>query len=262
MIESRHKEKVRAFFDNESGRYARQRYGDQDPQVAKPYLERTELVLEMFDADGKDVLDIGCGPGVLEPPLLDRGCRITAVDFSEKMIDQARESLRGHPRSSQVCFSRASADALPFSDASFDAFVCIGVLSYVPDTDLALREMARVLRPSGTGILQAQNILSPWEVENRFVRVPYHWTVTKLTGHDIRDADFEVRRFVPGRLDARLARAGLVVESFRFYDFYLPFLRRLVPAADAKLSAVIRRHRRSRLLGHLGTGYLVKVRRP
>jgi ubiquinone/menaquinone biosynthesis C-methylase UbiE len=261
VIESQHKEKVREFFDNEAGRYARQRYGDEDPQVARPYLERTELVLEMFDGDGKEVLDIGCGPGVLEPHLLDRGCRVTAIDFSANMIEQARESLKTHPRSANVSFLTGSADELPFPDGSFDAFVCIGVLSYIPDTDRALREIARVIRPSGTGVLQSQNILSLWELEHRFVRVPYHWTVTKLTGHDIRDADFKTRRFVPARVDARLAKAGLVVESFRFYDFYLPFLGRLAPAADAKFSAAMRRHRRSRLLGHLGTGYLVKVRR-
>ena len=260
MIESRHKEKVREYFDNDASRYARQRYGDEDPQVARPYLERTELVLELFDAHGKDVLDIGCGPGVLEPALLDRGCRVTAVDFSSGMIDKAREALRADPRSSNVSFLRASADALPFADASFDAVVCIGVMSYVPDTDRLLREVGRVLRPSGTGVFQAQNILSLWEIENRFVRVPYHWTVTKLTGNDIRDADFEVRRFVPGRLDSRLARAGLVVESFRHYDFYLPFLRRLAPALDVKFATFMRRYRRSRLIGHLGTGYLVKVR--
>jgi ubiquinone/menaquinone biosynthesis C-methylase UbiE len=261
VSESRHKEKVRAFFDNEAVRYARQRYGDEDPGVAQPYLERTELVLEMLDADGKDVLDIGCGPGVLEPYLLDRGCRVIAVDFSSAMLAQARESLRGHPRSPSVAFSRASADALPFADASFDAFVCIGVLSYVPDTDRLLREVARVLKPSGIGIFQAQNVLSLWELEHRFVRVPYHWTMTILTGKDIRDADFPTRRFVPGRLDARIAKAGLRVEGFRFYDFYLPFLRRIAPRVDAWFSTAMRGHRRSRGLGHLGTGYLIQVRR-
>src|SRR5262245_4111783 len=261
VIESEHKEKVREFVDNEAGRYARQRYGDEEPQVARPDLERTELVLEMFDGDGKDVLDIGCGPGVLEPYLLDRGCRVTAIDFAANMIDQARESLKDHPKSANVSFAEGSADALPFPDASFDAFVCIGVLSYVPDTDRALREVARVLRPSGTGVLQSQNVFSLWELEHRFVRVPYHWTVTKLTGRDIRDANFKILRFWPARMDARLARAGLVVEDFRFYDFYVPFLGRLAPNADARFSAVMRRHRRSRLLGHLGTGYLVKGRR-
>jgi ubiquinone/menaquinone biosynthesis C-methylase UbiE len=261
MSEIRHKERVREFFDGEAGRYAGQRYGDQDPEVARPYIERTELVLEMFEGDGKEVVDVGCGPGVLEPHLLDRGCRVTAVDFAPAMLARARLSLRDDPRAERVGFSRASADALPFADGSFDALLCIGVLSYVPDTDRALREAARVLRPSGTAIFQAQNAIAPWEIEHRLGRVPYHWAVRMATGRDLRDADFRIKRFLPARVDARLEKAGLTVEDFRFYDFQVPFLRRIAPRAAAQLAAFTRRYRRSRLFGHAGTGYLVKARR-
>jgi ubiquinone/menaquinone biosynthesis C-methylase UbiE len=43
----------------------------------------------------------------------------------------------------------ASVEALPFPDGSFDVVVSNGVLNLVPDKDLALREIARVLRPGG-----------------------------------------------------------------------------------------------------------------
>src|SRR5262245_58085754 len=76
---------------------------------------RRELA-RMFHT-GARVLDIGTGTGDLAKELVVRGASVVGVDFSPKMIEAAREKLRGHH---QASFEVASADELPFEPRSFD----------------------------------------------------------------------------------------------------------------------------------------------
>jgi demethylmenaquinone methyltransferase / 2-methoxy-6-polyprenyl-1,4-benzoquinol methylase len=97
---------------------------------------------------GDRVLDVCCGTGDLALAALARGGRVTAVDFSERMLERARR------KSEQIEWLRGDALALPFPDEAFDA-VTIGFgLRNVEDADRGLRELRRVLRPGGrVGVL-------------------------------------------------------------------------------------------------------------
>jgi SAM-dependent methyltransferase len=88
--------------------------------------------------DGR-CLDLGCGTGVAVPVLTALGWSVVGVDASERLLDIAR--ARG------VEAVAASADSLPFDDASFDAALSIWIHTDVDDFAAALREAARVLRP-------------------------------------------------------------------------------------------------------------------
>ena len=89
------------------------------------------------------VLDVCCGTGDLALADLRAGGRVTAVDFSERMLERARAKSDG------IAWLRADALALPFGDASFDA-VTIGFgLRNLADADAGLRELRRVLVPGG-----------------------------------------------------------------------------------------------------------------
>ena len=92
---------------------------------------------------GDRVLDVCCGTGDLALAALEQGGRVTAVDFSEPMLDRARG------KSAAVDWRHADALALPFDDGTFDA-VTIGFgLRNVEDVDRGLRELRRVLRRGG-----------------------------------------------------------------------------------------------------------------
>lgn len=109
-------------------------------------LER--VVRETGIAPGAHVLDLGCGTGVLIPHILPRlgaSGRITALDLSGEMLRMARE--KGFD--GRVSLIQADAQRLPFLDASFDALFCNAALPHFSDRRVALREMARVLRPGG-----------------------------------------------------------------------------------------------------------------
>lgn len=255
-------DRVREFFDRESGRYVGQRYGTSDPGVARPYFERRSFVVELLEGTGGAALDLGCGPGVLLPALLERCASVAAVDLSPEMLERARAAVADLPGRERVRFAQGSADAIPFADRTFDLVVCIGVISYWPDAGAGLAEIARVLRPGGTLILQASNLLAPREIEERLLRGPYQRIMTRLTGRDLRDtAGLRLRAYRPRRLDALLERFGLIPVDRRFYDFQLPLLRLVSRDLAQRCATSLLRFARTPVLRALGAGYLVRARR-
>lgn len=90
---------------------------------------------------GERILDVGCGDGQLSQRLAASGAEITGVDASEAMAEAAR--ARG------IAAVHASAEALPFPDAAFDAVFSNAALHWVRDHDALLAGVFRVLRPGG-----------------------------------------------------------------------------------------------------------------
>src|SRR5205823_15099624 len=86
--------------------------------------------------------------------------RAVGVDPQEERIVQARERERDRP---SVTFMHASAEALPFSEASFDGVLLNEVLEHVADEVQTLREIHRVLRPGGHLVVMSPNRWFPFE---------------------------------------------------------------------------------------------------
>ncbi len=93
---------------------------------------------------GRQILDVGCGPGAFVQPLA-AGNRVVGVDFVPAMLSRARE--RGlHP-------VQAHAAALPLPDEIFDLVLCIEVLQCVDDWHEVVGELIRVVKPGGTLVI-------------------------------------------------------------------------------------------------------------
>lgn len=97
-----------------------------------------------------EVLEVAVGTG-LNLPLYPDGTRLTGIDISTGMLARARERATELRR--DVTLRQAGAEDLPSAAASFDTVVCTFGLCAIPDHDVALGEMARVLRPGGRLIL-------------------------------------------------------------------------------------------------------------
>lgn len=112
------------------------------------------------EAKPERVLDAGCGPGAFaERVRREIGAEVIAVDISPRMVDLT--AMRGIPA------QLADMQELPFGDAEFDCVVANWVLHHVPDLDLALTEIARVLRPGGglvAGTLARDHMSEMWQL--------------------------------------------------------------------------------------------------
>jgi len=142
---------------------------------------------------GATVLDMGCGPGVATALLAEKGRSrlVAAFDFDAGMVKRARRRLRGDPR---VGLLVADAARMPFPDGLFDAVFVLGVVHHVPEWRVALREVARVLKPGGR--------LGFAEPSRRALRLVYF-----LLPHD-RESMFSVEEWCSALADVDLHIEG------------------------------------------------------
>ena len=103
------------------------------------------FLVSRLPRDGGHVLDVATGTGLVAQALLGLGFRVTGLDQSPEMLARARARFGG-----RVELVEASAESLPFPDASFDHLTFTYLLRYVDDPAATLGELARVVRPGGT----------------------------------------------------------------------------------------------------------------
>jgi SAM-dependent methyltransferase len=178
--------------------------------------------------EGGDLLDVPCGFGRHAIPLAAAGYRVTGVDRSQPLLDEARRRA-GNAR--RLKLARADYRELPFPDASFDAainlFTSLGYLGDDEDTRV-LGEIGRVLRPGGRLVIETlhRDVLvhasgeRDWELlgEGRLLLVQRtfeplagvaQFTQTLVEPSGARESrTFSVRVYSVTELLAMLARAG------------------------------------------------------
>ncbi len=223
--------KVTRFFDGHVDDYAAKHYG---AGVRSFMSVRQVRILELVDRlelpRGAKVLDAGCGPGFLLEALAHRGFAIVGLDASPEMIRLTRQRLAGVEGDVEASLDVGSIERLPFRDASFDLVCTAGVVEYLPNDDLALSELQRVLRPSGHVIFPVTNLWSPvnyfdFAIEfikrRRVLLAAFNAVWTRLGNGPVLPRHFQVRRHRPAALRRTLAKHGLVLED-ALYFFFCP----------------------------------------
>jgi ubiquinone/menaquinone biosynthesis C-methylase UbiE len=115
--------------------------------IYRDHLNTPAAFAMLPDVAGLKGLDIGCGEGHNTRLLAERGACMTAIDISEVFITHATASERANQLG--IAYEVASAVALPFADAAFDFATAFMSLMDVPETERALAEVSRVLKPGG-----------------------------------------------------------------------------------------------------------------
>jgi SAM-dependent methyltransferase len=115
--------------------------------VYRDYLNTPAFFAMLPDVNGLSGLDLGCGEGHNTKLLARRGALMTAIDISDVFIAHAKQSEQQEPLG--VDYRVASAVELPFADAAFDFAAAFMSLMDIPETDRALAEAYRVLKPGG-----------------------------------------------------------------------------------------------------------------
>jgi 2-polyprenyl-3-methyl-5-hydroxy-6-metoxy-1,4-benzoquinol methylase len=128
------------------------KYGDRSRIVS---LNPTIFSL-MDEVDGKQVLDAGCGEGYLSRILAENGAEVTAVDYSEKMLEIADKRT---PSDLEIDYHHGNCENLRFLDGEqFDWIISNMVIQDLEDYESAFREMYRLLKPGGSFVF---SILHP-----------------------------------------------------------------------------------------------------
>ena len=146
-------------------------------------ITRKQLDALDINANGKKVLDVGCGPGNLLVALsADIPEILVGVDVDAIFLRVGRseiEKLIGKSAMTPALL-RAALPTLPFADASFDLVTCFLVMPHVPDDRVALTELARVLKPGGTLAISGHGFGFPLRYLKRFRLKPLQMYLASL----------------------------------------------------------------------------------
>lgn len=102
--------------------------------------------------EGEVVLDVACGQGTFLRLARSRGLRVLGVDLSEVALGHTRRALGSTA-------TLGDGQALPLRDASCDHVTCLGSLEHFPSPAAGAREIARVLKRSGTALIFVPNLM-------------------------------------------------------------------------------------------------------
>jgi ubiquinone/menaquinone biosynthesis C-methylase UbiE len=144
------------------------------------YTKIGTALLERVDFRDKEVLDVGCGTGIVSILILRNGAaKLICGDASEYMLGQCRKKMlaQGYV-AERVDFRKLDAESLPYDDKSFDIVVSGMLLGLVPNQQKVVSEMARVLRPDGILAFSTHGPECWWETgDAAFRAMPKHYTL-------------------------------------------------------------------------------------
>ena len=110
---------------------------------------RLAWIDELASLSGKQVLDVGCGGGILSDSMARKGAQVTGIDLSTKALRVAQlHALEAG--TAGVSYREVSAEALAAEQpASFDVVTCMEMLEHVPDPASVVRACAELVKPGG-----------------------------------------------------------------------------------------------------------------
>jgi len=238
---------------------------------------RRARVLDWIDGlglpAGSRALEIGPGAGFMTVALAERGFAVHAADTTPRLLDVARDRVAAAGVVPRVRLLLADAHRLPFADRGFSLVAALGVLPWLPSAPRMVAEMARVLRPGGYLVLNADNsgrlalLLDP---RHNAALAPARLAARSLLHSAGISRPEQPVSVTPHRLaefDAILERAGLELlkrSTFGFGPFTM-FGRPVTSArAGIRLNARLQRLADQGMPGFRSAGaqYLVLARAP
>ena len=189
------------------GALAHRWWDPQGPQKALHALNppRLRYVAERASLAGTQVLDVGCGGGLLSEALAGEGAAVTAIDLAPELIKVAR--LHRLETGVEVDYRLQSVEALASErPASFDVVTCMEMLEHVPDPGAIIEACSTLLKPGGRLFVSTLN-RSPAAFALAIVGAEYVARLLPKGTHQYRD-------FIrPSELGGWLRAAGLHLED-------------------------------------------------
>ncbi|WP_428718597.1 bifunctional 2-polyprenyl-6-hydroxyphenol methylase/3-demethylubiquinol 3-O-methyltransferase UbiG [Undibacterium curvum] len=109
---------------------------------------RLEWINQRIPLAGKNVIDVGCGGGILAESMAKKGATVTGIDLSEKALKVA--DLHSLESGVQVRYKMIAAEEMAETEAGqFDVVTCMEMLEHVPDPASIIRACTKLVKPGG-----------------------------------------------------------------------------------------------------------------
>jgi len=117
---------------------------------------RLEYIRQQTPLEGRQVLDVGCGGGLLCEAMAAEGAKVTGIDLAPATLESARLHLleSGHQVDYRLMSAEAQANEQP---GHYDVVTCLEMLEHVPDPESVIRSCVTLLKPGGRLILSTLN---------------------------------------------------------------------------------------------------------
>ena len=185
---------------------------------------RRKFIMAALAARNPNLLDVGCGGGILSEALAETGAQVTGIDLSQASLDAARQHAKA--RNVNVDYRYESVEEVAQRQAgSFDVVTCMEMLEHVPQPGEIVAACARALKPGGHFFCSTIN------------RTPKAWLFAIIGGEYIlrllpRGTHTYSKLIRPAELKAWARESGL--EFVRLSSLmYNPFTRKF-KVADGK----------------------------
>jgi ubiquinone/menaquinone biosynthesis C-methylase UbiE len=257
---------VEKYFDDVSHDYLSYKYLTLERSF---YSERQKVIVDLINqADKskyKNVLDAGCGPGIILKDILEQKYIGYGIDISQNMLKLAKKYLSKYEH---FLLSNTDIECLPFKDNSFDIIYSAGVIEYLNSDEKVLSEFKRLLRKDGILILPVTNRYSynlifddiiNYIRNNKVIFSFFNFVNINIFKRGIiKQKKFNIRKHSPKKFQQTLQNLDYeIIDSLYFYFSPVPypfnlFMKKLWDQIGIKMDKLGKTK-----LGFLGEGYLV-----
>lgn len=190
---------------------------------------RLRFIQEHADLQGKRIVDVGCGGGILTEALAKLGAEALGIDLSEDLIDIA--DLHSLESGVNASYQKISAEALAEQQPeSFDHVTCMEMLEHVPDPGSIISACSKLVKPGGMVFFSTLN------------RVPKSYLLAILAAEHllkmVPKGTHEYKSFIkPSELSQSARDAGLELQSLIGIQ-YNPFSKRFSLGKDIDVNYI------------------------
>jgi 2-polyprenyl-6-hydroxyphenyl methylase/3-demethylubiquinone-9 3-methyltransferase len=191
---------------------------------------RIRFIKDHADIQGKRIVDVGCGGGILTEGLTQNGATALGIDLSEDLIDIA--DLHGLESGINATYKKISAEALAEQEpASFDHVTCMEMLEHVPDPGSIISACATLVKPGGMVFFSTLN------------RVPKAYLLAIVAAEHllkmVPKGTHEYKTFIkPSELSQTARSAGLELRGMVGIE-YNPFNKRFKLGQDIDVNYIV-----------------------